>query len=125
MTHPANTNSKPEAHIERWAHIKMPEGIPGLGFLTGSISRHERQDEFHQPYQRTTMMGVFEPGLGYMETTNTFYTLGAEYTDQMQHADEERLKVALKEEADNYELQHGVPPKDLFELMENYGQRQK
>jgi len=45
----------------------------------GSISNHDRQEEFFAKDQRTSELVMFDGKAGIAETENTHYTLGKEY----------------------------------------------
>lgn len=113
MTHEFNVNNKPEAHIERWSHIKLPART--LGYLMGSVSKHERQEEFRMPYQITSTIKRFEPEKGFMETENTFYTLGYAYSQEERQKESGMLAAEWQSAYSN----GVVPPNALYDLVKS------
>ncbi len=68
----SDTPAKPTAFIEGWSII----GVGALRHLMGRVSQHQRQDEFHAPYQRTSTLVKLDLDKNTAETLNTIYQLG-------------------------------------------------
>lgn len=63
---------KPSAHIEDWEVIDTIHGK----CLIGTITKHDRQEEFKSNFQKTSPLVAFDEANSWAETRNTNYTLG-------------------------------------------------